>query len=117
MRLKKALPHLLISSVVTCVLLYLVFREQTLSQFIGLLGEIDLQEFGVYLFLSLVGVGFRALRYQWLLRELVTVDGTDVGRAPSKMRSTIPGSWKLVILTLIRDLLGDLIPACVWELC
>ncbi len=91
------------SAVVTLLLLYAVFHDQELSEFLAIFHSIDRSLFLLFVSMSLISVGVRAYRYQLLMTGILGPKHT-------------PSGGKLVIVTALRNALSDSLPARLGEL-
>ena len=93
---KKSL-FLVISAGISGVLFYLIFSQNTWGQWTRLLSRIRTDLLGLYAGLYLIGLLIRTVRYRLLLKGA----GTD----------RVPAFGNLVLVTSVRNMLVDLLPA------
>jgi hypothetical protein len=94
--------HFACSLLLTSALLYAVFHEQGLGDFIDILMQVNTTFLGMYVCMNILGIFFRAVRYS-LLFGAVQVEKTI-------------GLRKLLVVTMIRNALVDFLPARLGEL-
>ena len=104
---KFKLLSLVLSAAMTIVLLYAVFQEQSLGEFVEMIAAISKRGFVCYLALNLLALVVRALRYRVLLKEFVGVEKDD---------ERLPGSWQMILVTAVRNAFVDMFPMRLGEL-
>jgi uncharacterized membrane protein YbhN (UPF0104 family) len=102
MDLRKTLVRLGGSAVMTALLLYAVFHEQSWGEFVELVRGVKKSGIAAYLFLALLSFYLRAVRY----RSIVTSTMDNPPRV---------GFGKYLVLTAIRNAFVDLLPARLGE--
>jgi hypothetical protein len=90
---KNRLPYIVLSSVVSVALLWLLFSQIRTEDIIQTISHIYIPALFVYMAVALAGAGLRAWRYKWLLEPRAI-------------------SWgNIFLVTFIRNSLIDLLPA------
>lgn len=100
--MKKRFLQIIGSATLTTLLLYAVFSDQSFHSFFQTITDVDLTLLFTYICLSLFGVFCRAERYRVVLRD-------------TALRLTAPPRYQMLVVTLIRNGLVDLLPARLGE--
>ena len=100
--MRKPTIHVLVSGVATAILIYFVFSEITVSEFLTILERVDRTYLYLYIGLSISALLVRVVRYRWLLLDMVGLEVT-------------PSYPKLLIVTAVRNALVDFLPARLGE--
>ena len=95
------LANILLSSALSGLLLYLIFREQSLDEFTSVFIQISWSCLLLYAFLALLALLLRALRYGVLLKSTRADSGLSLG--------------KLLMVTAVRNAFVDFLPARLGE--
>ena len=98
----KRVLQILGSTLLTGLLFYAVFSDQSFDSFIDTIAQVDRKLLYLYALLSILGIACRAQRYRVLLRD-------------TAFKANKPPRYQMIVVTLIRNGLVDLLPARLGE--